>query len=40
MFDCTTRREIHEQEYFEMLRTMYNDRNPHAPIGGEFSDLN
>jgi hypothetical protein len=39
MVDCTTRCEVDEQQYFEMLRTMYNDRNPHAQIGGEFDDL-
>ncbi|MEA2239410.1 MAG: hypothetical protein QOC81_4134 [Thermoanaerobaculia bacterium] len=25
--------------YFELLRTIYNERNPHAPIGDDFEDL-
>jgi hypothetical protein len=36
MIDCTTLEEIDESRYFDLLRTIYNDRNPHAPIGDDF----
>jgi hypothetical protein len=39
MVDCTTLKPIDEPGYFELLRSIYNDRNPHAPIGGEFYGL-
>ena len=37
MIDCTTLEEIDETRYFDLLRTIYNDRNPHAPIGDDFA---
>lgn len=39
MVDCTTLKEVDEQLYFEQLRSIYNDRNPHAPVGEEFAGL-
>lgn len=36
MIDCTTLEEIDETRYFDLLRTIYNERNPHAPIGDDF----
>lgn len=40
LFDVTSQREMTEQEYFLVLRNIYNYRNPHATIGEEnsFSD--
>lgn len=37
--DCSTMKAIAEHEYFELLRAIYNDRNPHAPVGEDFEDL-
>ncbi len=39
LVDCTSMREVSEDEYFELLRSIYNDRNPHAPVGEEFTEL-
>lgn len=36
LVDCSTGVNISEGEYFERLRQMYNERNPHAPIGSDF----
>jgi len=35
LVDTETRREMTEQEYFSMLREIFNNRNPHAAIGEE-----
>src|SRR5207248_1643728 len=37
--NCSTMEQMSEDGYFELLRAVYNDRNPHAPIGEEFRDL-
>jgi len=37
LVDCTSGRTISEAEYFDTLRQMYNERNPHAPIGSDFN---
>ena len=39
LVNCSTLQEIDEAHYFELLRTIYNERNPHAPIGDDFEDL-
>jgi hypothetical protein len=39
LFDSTDRHEISEQDYFLLLRSIHNYRNPHAVIGEE-SDPN
>jgi hypothetical protein len=36
LVDCTTGQVITETQYFDLLRQIYNERNPHAPIGSEF----
>jgi hypothetical protein len=33
--DTVTKKEMSEQDYFRMLRDLYNRRNPHAPVGEE-----
>jgi hypothetical protein len=33
LIDCQTGREFPEDEYFLLLREIYNDRNPHATVG-------
>lgn len=33
LYDARTEKLITEEEYIETLRRIYNDRNPHAPIG-------
>lgn len=38
LIDCTTLLTITEEEYFELLRRIYNKRNPHLPIGKEFPE--
>jgi len=35
LIGADTREEMSEEEYFVMLRTIYNNRNPHAMIGEE-----
>ncbi len=35
LIDAQTRREMTEDEYFMMLRQIYNQRNPHATVGEE-----
>ena len=39
MINCTKLEEIDEERYFELLRTIYNERNPHAPIGDDFPPI-
>lgn len=33
LVNCQTGNELDEPEYFDMLRDIYNGRNPHAAIG-------
>jgi hypothetical protein len=36
LFDAIAQNEIDEQQYFQILRQLYNDRNPHAAIGDDM----
>ncbi len=36
LMDAKTQLEMTEQEYFLALRNIYNNRNPHAAIGGDY----
>jgi hypothetical protein len=39
LYDAKTERVITEEEYIQTLRRIYNDRNPHAPVGErDFED--
>jgi len=33
LFDAKSKKVLTEDEYFETLRRIYNERNQHAPIG-------
>ena len=39
LIDAKTRRQMTEAEYFRMLRSLYNQRNPHAAVGVEGFDI-
>jgi len=36
LFDAQTGNEITEAEYFQNIRQLYNQRNPHMTIGDEL----
>ena len=39
LYDSMTNRELSEAEYFDMIRQIYNRRNPHAGIGDDVINI-
>lgn len=39
LIDSTTNKEMTEPQYFDMLRQIYNRRNPHAAIGDDIIEI-
>ncbi len=39
LFDTVTGREMGETEYFEMIRQVFNRRNPHSAIGDDIIEV-
>jgi hypothetical protein len=39
LFDSVTNREMSEADYFDMIRQIYNRRNPHAGIGDDVINI-
>ncbi len=36
LFDAISNRELSEDDYFDLIRQLYNRRNPHAAIGEDI----
>jgi hypothetical protein len=39
LIDCVSNKEMSESEYFEMLRQLFNKRNPHTAIGPDIIEI-